>query len=132
MSAWRMFVLLLIGLGLLVGRRQSALIPWLLFAFSKTAVTLAFFGYAREGAVLTPVVALLVGLAVVWIVGAMPIFARSPRRWLTVCLGVVLVLATVETARWLSEPLITLDGVRLGSYDPFPATDYKVRMMEVH
>jgi hypothetical protein len=41
----------------------AAALPWLLYAASKFAVTAAFFGYARQGALVVPVVALGFALA---------------------------------------------------------------------
>ena len=68
-------------------RRQPWLWPWLLFAASKLVVTAAFFGYARQGALCTPV--LMLGVAAL-------LCHTDRRRW---AIAVAILLLTLEVAR---------------------------------
>ena len=111
--------------------------PWLLLLATKVITTLAFFGYAREGAVVIPVFALLAGL-----VGArgIPRLARLPARsnalpdagrWLRALCALAVMLVALEGYRWYSEPSVTLDGRQVGVDSPFPEPDYEDRRLDV-
>ncbi|MBK7976972.1 MAG: hypothetical protein IPK07_28165 [Deltaproteobacteria bacterium] len=65
-TAWRLAaaVLALVGLGVGLANRRTPLAPWLAYGGTKVVVTIAFFGYARQGASVVPVLALLGALAV--------------------------------------------------------------------
>lgn len=71
---WRSALLALAACGWWSLRRQPVLWPWLAFAATKLVVVAAFFGYARQGALLVPVVA----------IGAAAVVAPRlrPRTWL--------------------------------------------------
>ena len=136
-ALWRAAGLVILLLGLWVGRRQEALVPWLLLLATKVITTLAFFGYAREGAVVIPVFALLAGL-----VGArgIPRLARLPARsnappdagrWLRALCALAVMLIALEGYRWYSEPSVTLDGRQVGVDSPFPEPDYEDRRLDV-
>jgi len=124
-------------LALWTGRREPALIPWLLLAATKVISTLGFFGYAREGVVLIPVYALLVGLLVTrglsrytWF----PIrFKTTPNagNWLRVSFALALILIIVEGNRWISKPVLTLDGQQVGVVEPFQASEFRERQLRV-
>ena len=141
-AAWRLGVLVLAALGLWAGwrpggRRREALVPWLLFFLSRVAVTVAFFGYARHGATVIPVLALLAGLAAErWVPsGELEKASRGSRRagkkWLRAAALAALVLVAIEAVRWVSGPVALLDGRRVGAADPFPADDYVDRRLEM-
>jgi len=136
-ALWRWAGLAVVLLGLWVGRHEEALIPWMLLLATKVIATLAFFGYAREGAVVIPVFALLLGLLVARGLPRFPGFpARistppSIRRWLQVSCALALILIAIEGFRWNSEPVVTLDGRQVGAGDPFPGTEYEERRLQV-
>ena len=125
--AWRLAVLALAAAGLLAARgRLPALTPWLLFLAAQLAVTVAFFGYARTGATVTPVVALLIALAADrWV----PRFSAA-RRWLAPAVLAGLVLVAAETARFLFPPDLSLDGRPVTGVDPFPRADHARHRLE--
>lgn len=60
---WQIAVLALAATGLVRWRRSPWIVPWILFVASKVAVTILFFGYARQGALIVPAVALGAALA---------------------------------------------------------------------
>ena len=136
-ALWRWAGLAVVLLGLWVGRREEALIPWMLFLATKVITTLAFFGYAREGAVVIPVFALLLGLVVARGLTRFPrVLTRistspSVKRWLRMSCVLALILIALESFRWNSEPVVTLDGRQVGAGDPFPETEYKERRLRV-
>jgi hypothetical protein len=136
-TAWRWGGLALLLLGLWAGRGDAALVPWLLLAATKVITTVGFYGYAREGVVLIPVYALLLGL---WVTRGLPGYGWFPKRlknplrsgsllWGSCLLAVVLV--TVEGYRWVSKPVLTLDGQEVGVVEPYPATEYRERELRV-
>jgi hypothetical protein len=134
---WRGGVLAAMLLGLWGGRREEALLPWLLLLATKLTTTVAFFGYAREGAVLIPVFALSLGLLArqgwSYLAGGV----QSPRKILSrragltgLCL-LAAALVAVEAFRWHSNPVVTLDGREVGAADPYPGADYEERRLQV-
>ena len=132
---WRCLVLALAGAGLWVGRRHPGLIPWLLLLATKMLMAVAFFGYAREGATVIPVIAVLAALAAKRCLGASwsPVRAavQSPERWLLAGLLAGLILIGIEGFRWSVGPVVTLDGREVGKMDPFPESDYQDRRLQV-
>jgi hypothetical protein len=136
-SLWRWACLVILLLGLWTGRCEPALVPWLLLAGTKLVTTVGFYGYAREGAVLIPVFALLAALLVM---RGLPRLAWYPIRfetaadtgkWLRLSLLAALFLLAVEGGRWFSGPVILLDGQQAGLVEPFPATEYRERQLRV-
>jgi hypothetical protein len=116
--AWSTLVAAAAALGLAAGWRRRALLPWLLFLVTKLVATLAFFGYARQGAQLIPVVAVLVALGLVrWAPPAL----KAARRPLIVLGTLAALVLGVELQRFASPPELALDGVTLTSVDPFAA-----------
>jgi hypothetical protein len=107
-EAWRLAVLALAIAGAWKHRRAPALHPWLLFVASRLVVTILFFGYARQGALIAPVIALLAALAAEpWL----------PSRRLGLAISLPLVL---ETARFLAGPSVLIDGRAVHGPDPWP------------
>lgn len=133
---WRCGLLILLVVGVSIGRGRSRLFPWTAFLGSKLVVTLAFFGYARQGASVIPVVALCSCLAVAGLTSwwelrrtfVAPWFAR---RRLPVVLTAVLLLLALETGRWAQGPQITIDGRAIRGGDPFPVDDHRDRRLEI-
>lgn len=113
------------------GERRRALIPWLLWPASKLVVTVAFFGYARQGAAVIPVVALLVALAADRHLLA-PLRRRFPRlRPGLLAAGFAALLVALEGARFLAAPVLNVDGRPILAGDPFPADDHADRRIAV-
>ena len=129
-TAWRSGLLVLILVGAWSGRHNPAMIPWLALLATKLIVTLAFFGYARQGATVIPTVALLVCLAAA---GALGKTRRVPQvRWQwRLAAGVALVLLAMEVGRFASGPEVTIDGHRIDAEAPFAAHDHRDRRVEV-
>jgi hypothetical protein len=137
-ALWRGAGGVILLLGLWFGRRQEALAPWLLLLATKVVATLAFFGYAREGAVVIPVFALLIGLLAARGMPRLAAFSATSvrefpeaRRWFLACCALALIMVAVEAYRWQAEPVITLDGRQVGVGSPFPEPDYEDRRLEV-
>ena len=130
---WRAALLALVVAGAWIGHRQPALFPWLAFLLSKLLITLAFFGYARQGASVIPVVMLLMCLAGNRLLTAVgDAWRRLPqrrRRWLVAAPAILLLL--VEAGRWASRPEVTIDGRAIGASDPFPTADHRDRRIEL-
>ena len=129
--AWRLLVLAGALAGLAAGWRRPALHPWLLFLLTRLVVTVAFFGYARQGAMAAPVVLLLIALAVErWLPrGLVAGVARRPH-----VLGSVLLAAAVaaEYARWSARPQVLIDGeVVTSAADPVPLDVHRDHHVEV-
>ena len=137
-SLWRWAALAALLWGLWIGRREEALIPWILLLSTKVITTLGFYGYAREGAVVMPVFALLVGLVAV---RGLPRVLRlthpdtihtNIQKWLRQSCIFALILIAIEGTRWLSDPVINLDGQEVGVVEPFPGMDYQERQLRVN
>lgn len=129
--AWRVLVLAAAVAGLAAGWRRPALQPWLLFLATRLVVTIAFFGYARQGALASPVVFLLLALAAErWVFrGALAGAARRPH-----VLGLALLSAAVaiEWARWSDHPQVLIDGeVVTSAADPVPLDVHRDHRIEV-
>ena len=131
-TAWRLMILVLCAAGLHAGYRREALLPWLWFLTSKVAVTVAFFGYARHGATVIPVVVLLLALAAErWIPGFSSQLREGNDRWLRSCAAVMLLLVAIEGVRFVDEPAVTLDGETVTATDPFPVDEHRDRRLQV-
>jgi hypothetical protein len=129
---WALFALLLAGLW--AGRGEEALAPWLLLLLTKLITTLGFYGYAREGVVVIPVLALLLALlATREMPRLLPRSRASPnvRKWLQLTCVLALIVIAAEAYRWKSEPVITLDDLAPGAVDLLPGTEYEERRIRV-
>jgi hypothetical protein len=128
-TIWMILVFGICAVGLAVGWRKTALLPWLLFLGSKVIITILFFGYARIGATVTPVVFLLGALAVT--AGTQrPAKGRRSHatRWAAV---VVVLIVLLEGFRCISGPRITIDGQAIDAGDPFAGPVHVDRRIEV-
>jgi hypothetical protein len=119
---WRTILLALAIFGAAVSWRDPAVWPWLLFLATRIAVTLAFFGYARQGAAVIPVLAVLIGLALARLDG---------RRIVTATVAALLLATAIEVARMASRPTLLLDSRTLGAFDPDAADDHEDQTLEV-
>jgi hypothetical protein len=103
---WQIAILALSLVGIALHWRNAALWPWLLFLASKIAVAILFFGYARQGALVIPVLAVLIGLAASrW----------NEQRTMTITAIILVAALATEIVRFASRPSILLDG---GFVDP--------------
>jgi hypothetical protein len=88
-----------------------------------------FFGYARMGASVVPVVALLAALAAErWIVPRLPRLAQ--RGTLLAALAGAALLG-LEGARCWQQPRIFIDSQEVGPRDPFPPDVHRDQRIEV-
>jgi len=134
---WRFVGAIILVAGIWLGRRNEALVPWLMLLVTKTITSLAFFGYAREGAVVLPVFALLAGLV---LIHGLDQFSKirgrdfaspNPMRWLQLSCFLAFILVATEAYRWNSIPVIFMDGQEVGIVEPFPQANYQTRKIEV-
>ncbi len=125
-AAWGLALLAAALWGLSNGLRRdaAALSPWLAFLISKLVVVSAFFGYARQGASVIPVLALLIALAA----GEAP---EGRRRGTRIVVAAVLLLLAIEGGRFISQPAVTLDGREAGASDPWPVDRHEERRLKV-
>ncbi len=127
---WRVVALAVALAGLVAGRGQAALVPWLLFLASKVVVTVLFFGYARHGATVIPVLALLAGLAAErWVFRPLP--GLSETTPIRAAAAFLMLAVSVEGARFLSKPDVRVDGVAIGAAGSFDPDDHRTRRIEV-
>jgi hypothetical protein len=129
-TAWRVAVLAVCALGLAAGWRRVALWPWLLFLASKIAATVLFFGYARQGATVIPVLALLLGLAAKrWVLARLP--RPAEKRAGPFAAAILLLAVGVEGARLIAKPVVLIDGQVVGPTDSFATDVHRDQRVEV-
>jgi hypothetical protein len=127
--AWRALLLALLVVALRAVPRPvpAALAAWGLFALSKIVVTAAFFGYARQGALLVPLVALLIGAATAAVVRSI-----SERQARTALIGLALLVLGAESVRALRPPVLSIDGVVVGAAEPAAEDLHRVQRVVAH
>ncbi|MBL8750945.1 MAG: glycosyltransferase family 39 protein [Planctomycetes bacterium] len=103
-DVWRAFVCVVAAVGWWRLRRERALWPLFAFAAVRFVVIAAFFGYARQGALCVPVVAVGVAAALAAAAGAVP--ARAAKWLLAAFLGALL---AAEMVRATGAP-VAVDG----------------------
>jgi len=118
-TLWRWAGLAVLLAGLWLGRREEPLVPWMLFLAMKVIATLGFFGYAREGAVLIPVLALMLGL-----LADRTLPRTGFRHGVQAAFLAAAILLAVEGYRWMSGPQVIVDGQVDGS-------EYEERLIRV-
>jgi len=124
-AVWSVLILGASAFGVIRGRLTPDLLPWLLYALSKVVATALFFGYARQGALVLPVVLLLLALAFA------PWLPRGPARTASLLLLTVLVLgAGVETVRFVSRPSLLVDGRVVKTIDATPPDLFLDQLVE--
>lgn len=109
--------------------RTDVFIPWLALCIAPLLAAIGFFGYARLGATLLPVLSVLWACAFerwVW----PRLRARAwPAR---VALGVALALLLVEGSRFLAHPQVLVDGRPITARaDPFPLDLHRDQQLEL-
>jgi hypothetical protein len=119
--AFRGAVLLVAAFGLWRLRRQQALWPLYAFALTKIAILLAWFGYARQGALCLPLVAL--GVAAALERPLLPLVTRGR------LLALALALLALEAVRATTTGA-TVDGTVVSAGDPFGNNRYDVRRVQ--
>lgn len=124
-TLWRLALFALAVLGVRAAWSRQEVQPWLLFVASKVVVTLAFFGYARQGALIAPALALLAALPFAARLEGVPL--RAVARGALVA---ALLLVALEGARALRPPQVTLDGRSIEAGDPFPPDHHRVLRYE--
>ena len=131
-GGWRLLWLAVAFFGLWAGRgRLPELVPWFALILTKLVVTVVFFGYARQGASVIPVVGLAFALALGRLFPA--VFAdtvEATRRLLRVALVVALLFVGLETVRFLVPPTLEVEGRAVTSaQDPWPLDRHEDRSL---
>lgn len=122
---WRALVLVALGLWLRPALAHPQVMPFALWLAAQLAVTLAFFGYARMGAMAVPAVAVLLGVG-----GAHRLARcsdRARRRWRRVALAAIALVVAGDAVRWCWSPTWELDGQPVTSTDPWPVDVHQTR-----
>lgn len=128
-AVWSAAWLLACLAGLRACRDRAAAWPWLLFLATKVVVTVAFFGYARQGAAVVPVVLVLAVLAVERARGTAD--APPTPSWRRGIVAACLVAAALEGARTVQRPGLVLDGHPVGAVDPVPPDLHRDHRIEI-
>jgi hypothetical protein len=115
--------------GAVAGFGRPGLWPWLLFLLSKALTTVLFFGYARMGATVVPVVALLGALALGRFL--LPLLPRLKERGPLLAALLAAAVLSAEAARTWQRPRVRIDGLEVGARDPFPADVHRDQSIEV-
>jgi hypothetical protein len=132
--AWRLACLGIVVLGFWVGRRRCGeLVPWIALLCSKLVVTVAFFGYARQGASVVPVVGLCLALVLGrFFPSLLENSAGSMKKVLRAALVVAVVFTGLEFMRWWHPPTIEVDGrAAVAAGDPWPLDRHEDRRLVV-
>ena len=98
---------------------------WLVFGLLRALVAVAFFGYARQGALAAPVVH--IAFAVVLAHWVAPRLAGRARR---VGMALLVLGLALEGLRAAIGVTATVDGVPIGERDPFPGPVHVDRQIE--
>lgn len=115
---WQLLLFVGTCVGLARARRRPELVPWAALLATKFVVTVAFFGYARQGATAIPVVALACFLALEgrWPARLEALWARRATWILGALLGAGVL---VEGVRYGVPPTVHLDDRPVGVEDPW-------------
>lgn len=124
-TAWRVAWLVLVLVGLWRARRRSMVVPWLTWMAGGFFTTVAFYGYARQGATLLPAFAVMIGFALE------PLWRGRERGAARAGLAVLGLVVVVEIVRWFAPPTIYVDGRASGAVEPWPPLQYASRQIEV-
>ncbi len=103
-DVWRAFVCVVAAFGWWRLRRERALWPLLVFAAVRFVVLAAFFGYARQGALCVPIVAIGAASTLATVLRGLP--TRTAKGLLAACVGALLV---AEAVRATGAP-VAVDG----------------------
>ena len=126
---WQLVWLGLAGVGFWHARRTPALVPWLAFFVGKLVADVAFFGYARHGATVIPVVVLLAALGLRSLSDRWPGRPRLLSRPVVPMVAMALVVL-LELIRCLAPPTPRIDGRPVGPRDPWPLEQHEDRRVD--
>ena len=128
-SAWRLLILAFFLLGLWSCRRRVEALPFALLFLNQAVASLAFFGYARLGALALPAVAAFVACGV----AALPWPARftAAPRILRGALVVGALLLLSEAIRTAHGEVPYLDGRSTAQGDPYNPDLHENRQLEM-
>ncbi len=129
-AVWRWLLLGGCLVGLWLGRMRAPLRLWLLFAATKLVAVAMFFGYARHGVTVIPVVAALTAVAVGELARRLRLGLPEGRRGLAVATLIACLGLAVEGQRYLRPPTLLLDGRVAGATDPQPLGEHRDRRAE--
>ena len=116
-NLWRLALLGASAFGWWQLRRNAALWPLLAFAATKLVVVLAYFGYARQGALCLPVLAVGVAAAcATWLRGRVRVGA-----------ALLLALLAIEGVRTFTRAGATVDDQPVVRGEPFGPQDFSAR-----
>ena len=130
-AIWRWLLLGACLAGAWVGRRNGLLCLWLLFGAVKVVAVAAFFGYARHGATLIPLVAALAALGVADIWRRAGVSPLEPRAALKVAAVIAVLGLGIEVHRYLRPPSLVIDERAIGRRDPHPLGDHVDRRVDL-
>ncbi len=117
---WRLLVLGVCVFGATMSWRRSAVQPWLLWIIIRVVLVVLFFGYARQGILIAPSVAVLIALTL----------DRFWSRTLAgLCIAVLCAIPALELYRYINPPTVVQDGSKIHDRDPAP-NSYKDRRIE--
>lgn len=128
-AVWKGAVFALFAYGVWVSRRRTEVLPFAALFLTQAVAALAFFGYARLGALTLPAViafAAAGAAAIPW-----PLTAPTQRKLVRAALGVGLVLLVTEVLRTVDSPLPYLDGQNTAQGDPFDPNVHENRRLEL-
>lgn len=123
-TLWRIAWLVVCAIGIWRGRRRPAVAIWLAWALAVAMTTIAFFGYARQGAMVLPAFAVLAAL------GTEPLWRGRERVWARLGIAAVAVLVALELVRWTCPPRLAVDGAFAAPVEPWPPLEFEVRQVE--
>lgn len=127
-TLWRLLVFGLFLAGLWSCRRRLEVLPFAALLLTQSVASLAFFGYARLGALALPAVAAFVVCGVASLPWPWP--AARERRVLRIALIAGGVLLGAELLRLMQSPVAYLDGKSTAQGDPWPPDLHENRQLE--
>ncbi len=133
-TAWQLCVLALFLLGLWSSRRRLEAWPFLALLLTQGVASLAFFGYARLGALTLPAIAAFAAAgaaALPW--HKIPALAKAPtqRQVLRVAMAAAAVLLVSELIRAAQSPMAYLDDQITAQGDPWPPDQHENRRLDL-
>lgn len=118
---WRLLVFGVCVVGVVRHWRRSEVQPWLLWIALRVILVVLFFGYARQGILIAPSVAILIALTLdgFW--------SKTLAR---LSIVVLCMIPALEVYRYIDKPTLTQDGSEIQGRDP-SANGYQDRRIEV-
>lgn len=128
-GAYRLPIFGLLVFGLYSCRRRPETLAFAALLATQLVATLAFFGYARLGALAIPAVAAFVAAGVAALPWPFP--APKERVLVRAALAVAAVLLVAEVVRTIASPLPFLDGQPTAQGDPYNPDEHEVRRLDL-